>query len=307
MRDVTHKKKTLRAATARGSLTVGPAGLEALRARQVPKGDPFVIAETAAHAGVNKTPELIPHCHPIRLENMEVEFELEGDTVTVTVTAEASEKTGMEMEAITAVTVAVLNLYDLMKPIEEELQIGPVDLVSKSGGYSDFREESLRGENRTAAVLVTSDPIYEGTEGEAAGTILRDRLEEEGLEVLHYGILPAEEETIRERLLAFCGEGIDFVATAGGVGPDPRDVTPGVVGEVLDRDLPGVAETIRGYTQDRLPGSMVSRAVAGHRGGTLLVTFPADVEELRMALDAVFPGVSRFYAGRGENENSRPE
>ncbi|MFB6346863.1 MAG: cyclic pyranopterin monophosphate synthase MoaC, partial [bacterium] len=94
MKDITHKRKTLRRATATARLDVGDDALKAIENDNVPKGDPYRIAQTAALAGVKKTPELIPHCHSIGVDNMTLEFDRDGSTITVTVTAEATEKTG---------------------------------------------------------------------------------------------------------------------------------------------------------------------------------------------------------------------
>ncbi len=303
MRDITHKHRTLRTATAQGELMVGESGYSALENGEVPKGNPFAIAETAALSGVKETPELIPHCHSIRIENVEVEFELTGDAVRVTVRAEAGEKTGVEMEALTAVSVALLNLYDLLKPIEDDIQIGSTKLVSKSGGYSDFRDKEIRNvQDLTAGVLVTSDSTYEGNREDKSGKLLRRRLEAEDFEVVDYTVLPDEPPQIREYLLRLSEDEVDFIATTGGTGPGPRDVTVEATEEIVDRQIPGLAETMRSYGQDRTPYAMFSRGVAGQRGRTLIVNFPGSSNGTREGLDALFPGLHHFFMMREKKE-----
>lgn len=299
MRDITHKFRTLRTARARGRLRSGDAGMQALRSGSVPKGDPYRIAETAAHAAVSFTPFLVPHCHPVRVEDMNVDFELDGDGVEVTAGVRAVEKTGMEMEALTAASVALLNLYDLLKPLEDDLEIEGVQLVSKSGGYRDFRDEPIRARDLTAAVVVTSDGTYEGTREDRSGKILESALEEQDFDVVEYGVLPDDRDRIEQRLVELCDRGIDFVATTGGTGPGPRDVTVEATRSVLDRELPGVAEIMRSEGHDRTPYAMFSRGVVGQRGPTLIVNFPGSSGGTREGLDALFPGLHHFFRMRG--------
>ncbi|MGH7503034.1 MAG: cyclic pyranopterin monophosphate synthase MoaC [Longimicrobiales bacterium] len=138
MVDVADKDVTDRTATAVGELRMQPATLAALRAGTTPKGDPLVVAQIAAIQAAKRTADLIPLCHPLALSNIDVRLEPDDSIpgVRVTATVRVRGSTGVEMEALTAVAVALLTAYDMLKAIEKGMQIGAIRLLSKSGGRS---------------------------------------------------------------------------------------------------------------------------------------------------------------------------
>ncbi len=144
MIDVTEKKDTERRAVAKGTVTMKPATLELIRKGQLEKGDVLAVARTAGIMAAKRTPGLIPLCHPLHLTSVAVDLDFPGsDTdfvgVEITATAKGIGKTGFEMEALTAVAVAALTVYDMCKAVDQAMTIGDICLVSKSGGKSDFR------------------------------------------------------------------------------------------------------------------------------------------------------------------------
>ena len=142
MVDVSDKEITRRTAVAQGSISVSPEVMEAVLGRKVRKGDVFTVAQVAGIMAVKKTSELIPMCHPLRLTNAKVSFEVneEKNEITAVCTAVTDGKTGVEMEALTGVSAALLTVYDMCKAIDKRMKIGDIHLVTKSGGKSgDFR------------------------------------------------------------------------------------------------------------------------------------------------------------------------
>lgn len=142
MVDVSKKETSARSATARGFIRLQAATLAALRSGKTPKGDVLATARIAGIQAAKRTPELIPLCHAIALTGVEVELRLESEPpgVAIEATARALDRTGVEMEALVAVSVAGLTLYDMLKSIDRGMTITAVELVSKSGGRSgDFR------------------------------------------------------------------------------------------------------------------------------------------------------------------------
>jgi len=137
MVDVSAKNVTLRTAKASGSIFLGEA-FQALRQGTCTKGDVLATAKVAAINAVKSTPAIIPMCHAILIEAVEVDFELsEADTsVTATVAVKSSGKTGVEMEALTGASAACLTIYDMLKYKSRDMVIGPVRLLEKSGGKS---------------------------------------------------------------------------------------------------------------------------------------------------------------------------
>lgn len=143
MVDVGGKTATARKAVASGRITMSPQVLAALRAGNAPKGDVLGTARLAGIMAAKRTGELIPLCHPLGLEAVSVDFDYEADAVRATATASLTGKTGVEMEAMTAVSVALLTIYDMAKAIDKGMVIEGVRLIAKSGGKSgDWKAEA---------------------------------------------------------------------------------------------------------------------------------------------------------------------
>lgn len=139
MVDVGEKAITERTATAAGRITVSPETLAAIREGGVAKGDVFSVSRLAGIMGAKKTPELIPLCHPLPLNSVAVELKEAEDgssAIDITATCKVTAKTGVEMEALTAVAVAALTVYDMCKAADKSMRIGDIHLVHKAGGRS---------------------------------------------------------------------------------------------------------------------------------------------------------------------------
>src|SRR5262245_64321026 len=136
MVDVGAKSVTARAAEASGFVRMAEATVAAVRERRTPKGDPLETARLAGIMAAKRTGELIPLCHPLALTHADVRVTLEEDGARITATASTSAQTGVEMEALTAVSVAALTMYDMLKAIDRGLVIGRIRLEGKRGGRS---------------------------------------------------------------------------------------------------------------------------------------------------------------------------
>jgi len=134
MVDVSGKDITARTATATGRVNLSPEAVTALRDGTVPKGDALAVARIAAIQGAKRTPDLIPLCHPIGLHGVTVDLTVDDGGVRLTVTARTADRTGVEMEALTAVTVGALALIDMIKAIDPAAVISEVMVVEKTGG-----------------------------------------------------------------------------------------------------------------------------------------------------------------------------
>jgi cyclic pyranopterin monophosphate synthase len=304
MRDVSRKIKTLRTATATARLHLHPNTVALIHEHKVPKGNPLEVAKVAAIQAAKHTDDIIPYCHPLPIDFVGVEYTFGDNWISVTTTVKAIYKTGVEMEALTAASVAVLTLYDMLKMLDEEMSIGEVRLVKKTGGKSDFR--TPEGRVFRAAVLVMSDSVAEGKTADTSGVLLVERLKNDGLEIADYVVLPDDKALIAGMLRRYAdGMKVDIVFTTGGTGFGPRDVTPEAMEEVIERDAPGIVEAIRAYGQERLPLAMLSRARAGLRGNTLIVTLPGSPGAVKDGLDAVLPAVLHAFSmieGKGHRK-----
>ena len=147
MVDVSPKPETVREAVARAIVRMRPSTLRAIKSGNAPKGDVFGVARTAGILAAKRTPELIPLCHPLRLTRVEVSFETHARRGEVAVQARVRtvDKTGVEMEALTAAGIAALTVYDMIKALEKGVTITNLQLLEKSGGKSgDWRRRGRR-------------------------------------------------------------------------------------------------------------------------------------------------------------------
>jgi molybdenum cofactor biosynthesis protein MoaC len=307
MRDISHKQITLRTADAMGVLFCSPSTIDLIRNDQLPKGNLFDVARAAAFLGAKNTPQLLPHCHPVAIDGMDVQFEfldpaLHGELLGADVfsrtgilirgQARSIGRTGIEMEILMGVSVAALEIYDMLKPVDKKLEIGYIRLLEKKGGKSD--RERYFATPPTCAVLVCSDSTAEGKREDRSGKIIQEMLGAVNARVVHYDIVPDEKARIQEKIRQWVAEDVQFIFTTGGTGLGPRDNTVGAVREILERDADGIVEAMRVYGQMRTPMAMMSRAVAGSIAETLIVTLPGSGDGARESLEAILPAV--FHA-----------
>jgi len=306
MLDVSSKQRTLRIAVAEAVVTASVHVIERIQNRTVPKGDVLEVARVAAIMAAKKTPEIIPFCHPVPVEYAGLESRIEGNRIILTSTVKGIYRTGMEMEAMTAASVAALTVYDMLKMLDDDMEIVNVRLLKKQGGKSDFKHAfspPLR-----AAVLVLSDSISAGKKTDASGLLIRDRLKEHGLDVCAYEIIPDEKTEIVTTIKRFCDEHqCDLVMTTGGTGFSPRDTTPEAMLELVERSIPGIPEAIRQHGQERTPYAMLSRAAAGIRGNTLIINLPGSKRGVQESLDALLPGVLHSFQMMWGGGHERPK
>ncbi len=294
MRDVSRKEHTLRSARAEASIRVSSRTIDLLKKNTLPKGDPLPVAKVAAIQAAKNTSQLIPYCHPVPVDFVDCRFRIGKRSISIETEVKAVYKTGVEMEALAAACAAALTLYDMMKIIDNSMEIVGVRLLEKKGGKSDFQAPTKGG---TAAVLVVSDSVATGRGKDASGRIIVERLKEEGFKVREYRIVPDTAEVIEAVLKEFADEmKAALVLTTGGTGLGPRDVTPEATARVIDREAQGISEIIRAYGQDRTPFSMLSRARAGMRGMTLIINLPGSPNGVAEALDVLFPALHHSFS-----------
>lgn len=307
MRDITHKQITLRTAKAIGAIFCSEATIELIKTDALPKGNLFDVAKAAGFIGAKLTPQLLPHCHPVQIDGMDMSFEFLDKAIhseyfdepvfnrpgiVVLGNAKSIGRTGIEMEMLTAVSVACLEIYDMLKPVDKQLEIGHIKLLQKRGGKSD--RERFFETKPVCAVLVCSDSTAAGTREDKSGKLLAEMLKEVNADVIDYKIVPDEPAQIQAQIKAWIADDVHFIFTTGGTGLGPRDNTIAAVKAILEREAEGIAEAMRGYGQQRTPLAMMSRGIAGTIAQTLIVTLPGSVVGVRESLEAILPGV--FHA-----------
>lgn len=289
MIDVGAKPETDREAVARGRLMTTPEVVRLVAADDLPKADVLATARIAGIAGAKRTSDLIPLCHPVPLTSVQVDFTLDpaAGTIAVEAVARTHGRTGVEMEALTAVAVAGLTLHDMVKAVDPAARMTDVRLVAKSGGKrGDWRrpgEETVAepapalapptapAAPDAAVVIVASTRAAAGEAADTTGPVIAEWLAVQGLRadvrvVPDAEIAPAVRTAVAERPRV--------VLTTGGTGVAPDDRTPEATAAVIDRDLPGLADALRARGAASTPLAALSRGRAGVAGTTLVVNLP---------------------------------
>jgi cyclic pyranopterin monophosphate synthase len=295
MFDVADKVDTLRIATAQAIVRINPQTLMLIKEGKTPKGNIFSTAKVSASLAAKKTSDIIPYCHPIPVDDIKVNFSLNDDdcSIVIKVHVKTVWKTGVEMEALTAASVAALTIYDMLKPVDESLSIESLKVMEKQGGTKNLPEFKA-SQKLTAAVLVASDSRTYNEE--KSGRYILDKLKEIGFEIAEYKVVADEAEKIESSLKWFCDElRVNLVVTTGGTGVGPRDVTPEATRKVIQKELTGIGETIRSFGQRRVPSSMLSRGISGVRERTLIINLPGSLKAVSQSLNSMFPGLLHIF------------
>jgi cyclic pyranopterin monophosphate synthase len=294
MVDITAKSNTLRVATALAIVKVSEqATIDAIHNNTVPKGDVFSMSRAAGLLGVKKTPELLPDCHPMPIEYTGIDYEVNGLEISILVTVKTIYKTGVEVEAMHGASIVALNIYDMLKPLDKGVEIAGIRLLSKKGGKSDFTDKFK--DTIRAAVVVCSDSVASGKKQDKAGATIADKLVKMNAEIANQEVIPDEPEVIGATLKKYAEQQLDLIIFTGGTGLSPRDVTPESLRPLLDREIPGIAEAMRSYGQDRTPYSMLSRSLAGVKDQSLVLALPGSTNGAAESMDALFPPLLHVF------------
>ncbi|KHJ39404.1 cyclic pyranopterin monophosphate synthase accessory protein 2 [Pedobacter glucosidilyticus] len=294
MVDITHKIITERTATAQAIVKVGhTATITAIKNKTVPKGDVLEVARTAGLFAVKNTANSIPDCHPLPIEFTGITYEIKETEIFIEVTVKTIYKTGVEVEAMHGASITALTMYDMLKPIDKNVEISTVKLLRKKGGKSDFND--AKSLNLRVSVVVCSDSVSKGKKQDSAGKIISSKLQGLGLSVAHYLIIPDEITDIQKTVNDLCDNKTDLIVLTGGTGLSNRDVTPEAIIPLLHRRIPGIEEAIRSYGQSRTPYAMLSRSVVGFVGSTLIIALPGSTNGASESMDAIFPSVLHLF------------
>jgi cyclic pyranopterin monophosphate synthase len=294
MNNITNKTTSLRKAIATAIVkTSHQKTIDAVLNKQVPKGDVFEFSRAAGLLAVKKTSDVIPDCHPLPIEFASIKHRVEDLQIIIEVEVHTIYRTGVEVEAMHGASVTALTIYDMLKPIDKEVEISTIKLTQKKGGKSDFKEQApfpLR-----CAVVVCSDSVSAGTKQDFAGKAIVQKLQQHGLNAASYIIIPDELEMIRSKAEQLSGEKYNLVIFTGGTGLYRRDVTPEAIEPLFTRPIPGIMEAARNYGQERMPYAMLSRGVSGFINNTLVLTLPGSTRGAEETMDALFPYIIHIF------------
>ncbi|MBP6000162.1 MAG: bifunctional molybdenum cofactor biosynthesis protein MoaC/MoaB [Sediminibacterium sp.] len=294
MVNITHKSSTLRIAVATGIVKVSKQEtINAIQNKLVPKGDVFEFSRAAGLFACKKTYEVIPDCHPLPIEYTAITHEINGLEIKIRVEVHTVYKTGVEVEAMHGVAVTALTMYDMLKPIDQEIEIGSIKLEAKKGGKTDIKyayPETLK-----VAVITCSDSISKGVGVDKSGEIVVAHLKMHHLTVANKKIIADDFDTIQNEAKQLVKEGHQLILFTGGTGLSTRDVTPDAIKSLIEREVPGVMEVARDYGQQRMPYAMLSRGIAGFVGESLIITLPGSPRGAEESMQAIFPYILHVF------------
>ncbi len=303
MTNISAKTNSLRKAIAEATVRVSNSNtIDAVRDQRVPKGNVIEAARVAALFAVKKCSDVIPDCHPLPIEFTEVRSQLAESTIRIEVEVHTVYKTGVEVEAMYGASVAAMTMYDMLKPIDSGVQIENIRLLQKSGGKSD--QHTAKWTQLRAAVLVCSDRVSSGQMSDSSGAALIEILRSYGLHTLDVVVVPDDIEAIQSQLSTFLKSGVQLIVVSGGTGLSRRDQTIEAVKPFIQREIPGIAEVMRAYGQERKQTAMLSRSIAGMWNEQLIVCMPGSEKAVRECCAAIFPQVFHVFELKpGENHS----
>lgn len=297
MVNITAKSSTLRKATATALVkTSSAATIEAIEQRRVPKGDIFEFSRAAGLLAIKKTSDVIPDCHPLPVEFAAITYAIEGLSIVISVEVHTIYKTGVEVEAMHGAAVTALVMYDMLKPIDKNVEVHQIRLKEKTGGKTDM--SGLGRQDLKCAVVVCSDSVSSGQKQDTAGKAIIASLEKHQLRCGTYEIIPDDFNTIQSILLKLSDQSYDLVIFTGGTGLSARDVTPDAVAPLIEKPIPGIMEAARNYGQERSRYAMLSRGVAGFIKDTLVLTLPGSKNGAEETMNALFPQLLHVFEVR---------
>ena len=292
MVDVSAKPGTLRTAEASGYILMQPETIALLSHDGLPKGNVLTTAKLAGILAAKNTAHLIPLCHQLNLCLVDIVFDIKDDRIAITATVKTKESTGVEMEALTAVSIAALTIYDMCKAVDKYMEIASITLQKKTGGKStnpvEYRPKT--------SILVLSDSIASGQAVDRSGRLLREGFESAGCHIGEVRVIADNKDEINAVIDEWVTTGIELIITTGGTGLGPRDVTVDGRNPKFSRKLPGIEQSLLHWGQGKTTTAMLSRLAAGMVGSTMVICLPGSSGAAKDALEVLVPTIFHAFS-----------
>jgi len=297
MVDVTDKIVNVRIAKAEGKISMLPETILAIQDDALPKGNVLTTAKIAGIQSAKKTAEIIPMCHQLNLSYVDIEFEFDSDVICIRAIVKTKEATGVEMEALSAVSGAALTIYDMCKSADKSMIIGEIKLVKKVGGKSDNTVEY----RPNVGVITLSDSISNGEGEDKSGPILINGFSDAGCLVNHHETFSDGSKKLVSTIQNWVEDGIELIITTGGTGLGPRDLTIETLEKIFDSKLPGIEQALHAYGRGKVKTAMLSRLTAGIVKDAIVICLPGSTGAAKDALKILIPTIFHsFHMMKGE-------
>ncbi|HJM46712.1 MAG TPA: bifunctional molybdenum cofactor biosynthesis protein MoaC/MoaB [Candidatus Marinimicrobia bacterium] len=297
MVDITDKVSTVRTAKAEGKVFLQPETISAIKGDALPKGNVLTIAKVAGVQAAKKTAELIPMCHQINLSFVDIEFIVQTENIVIKSIVKTKEATGVEMEALTAVSVTALTIYDMCKAVDKTMSIGEINVIEKVGGKSDHATEY----RPQVGIITISDSVSSRKNEDRSGPLLISGFSDSGCSVKHKKVLPDGSDELTTTIQNWIREGAELIITTGGTGLGPRDLTIEMLEGIFDSKLPGVEQALHAYGRGKVKTAMLSRLTAGVVSGAIVICLPGSMGAVKDALNVLVPTIFHsFHMMKGE-------
>jgi molybdenum cofactor biosynthesis protein MoaC len=297
MVDVTDKVSTARMAKAEGKISMLPETISAIQNDALPKGNVLTTAKIAGIQSAKKTSVMIPMCHQLNLSFVDIEFDIQKTAIFIKSMVKTKEATGVEMEALSAVSGAALTIYDMCKAVDKSMTIGEIKLVTKVGGKSDHATEY----RPKVGVIILSDSISKGEGEDKSGPIIISGFKDAGCSVEYQKVLPDGSDDLVSTIQGWVNDGVELIITTGGTGLGPRDLTIETLQKIFDSKLPGIEQALHAYGRGKVKTAMLSRLTAGVVKDAIVICLPGSTGAAKDALKVLIPTIFHsFHMMKGE-------
>ncbi|MBT3849146.1 MAG: bifunctional molybdenum cofactor biosynthesis protein MoaC/MoaB, partial [Candidatus Marinimicrobia bacterium] len=233
----------------------------------------------------------------LNLSFVDIQFEIEENVILIKSTVKTKEATGVEMEALSAVSSAALTIYDMCKAVDKSMIIGEIKLIKKVGGKSDNAVEY----RPNVGVITLSDSISSGQEEDKSGPILIDGFSNAGCVVNHHEIYPDGSDKLISTIQGWVKDGVELIITTGGTGLGPRDLTIETMEKIFHSKLPGVEQALHAYGRGKVKTAMLSQLTAGVLKNAIVICLPGSIGAAKDALNVLIPTIFHsFHMMKGE-------
>lgn len=300
MIDVGDKAVTERTARAEGWIRLAPEVYQRVTQGQLPKGDGLLLAQVAGIQGAKRTADLLPLCHPLPIEGVKIDCQplADGQTIRVEARVRTTGKTGVEMEALAAVSAALLCLYDLTKMFDATAEIGGIMLLEKTGGKSGhWQREAIAPEvaptgsltGISATVITVSDRIAAGEAEDHSGPVIQNWLLEQAATIATTTCVADEPARIQAAIQQAIAQKVPLILLTGGTGLGPRDRTPEAIAALGAISVPGIGEALRQAGRLETAMTWIARSGAWLLDGSLIVALPGSPRAVSSGLATLLP------------------